>query len=91
MYILIDALGWIGCTLLTLNTVPQIYKIHTTKKVEDISTTFIVVNMFGLISYSIYSWYNYLVHIAISTTLSSFFSGYMLTLKYLYTNHETDQ
>jgi len=87
---LINALGWVGCTLLTLNMIPQIYKIHITKKAGDISTTFIVVNIIGLVSYSIYGWYNNLVHIAISTTLSSFFSGYMLTLKYLYTNQEFD-
>ena len=47
MYI-IDTLGWIGCTLLTINIIPQICKIRATKKVEDISTTFIVINMTGL-------------------------------------------
>ena len=43
-----DILGWVGSTLLTINLVPQIYKIHSTKKVEDISTSFIVVNILGL-------------------------------------------
>jgi uncharacterized protein with PQ loop repeat len=39
----------------------KIYKIHITKKAGDISTTFIVVNIIGLVSYSIYGWYNKLV------------------------------
>jgi uncharacterized protein with PQ loop repeat len=80
-----DILGWVGSTLLTINLVPQIYKIHSTKKVEDISTSFIVVNILGLTMYSIYAWYNNILHMAISTTLSTCFSGYLLFLKYIYT------
>ena len=84
MYI-IDILGWIGCTLLTINIIPQICKIRATKKVEDISTTFIVINMTGLLMYSTYAWYNNILNMAISTTLSECFSGYLLFLKCIYT------
>ena len=42
--IYVDIFGWLGGILLTLNLIPQIYKAHITKKVEDISTTFIIVN-----------------------------------------------
>ena len=80
-----DILGWMGCTLLTVNIIPQIYKIHITKKVEDVSTTFIIINISGLLMYSIYAWYNNILHIAISTTISSLFSIYLLFLKYIYT------
>ena len=80
-----DILGWMGCTLLTVNIIPQIYKIHITKKVEDVSTTFIIINISGLLMYSGYAWYNNILHIAISTTLSSLFSIYLLFLKYIYT------
>ena len=80
-----DILGWMGCTLLTVNIIPQIYKIHITKKVEDVSTTFIIINISGLVMYSIYAWYNNILHIAISTTISSLFSIYLLFLKYIYT------
>ena len=31
-----DILGLMGCTLLTVNIIPQIYKIRITKKVEDV-------------------------------------------------------
>ena len=68
-----DILGWMGCTLLTVNIIPQIYKIHITKKVEDVSTTFIIINISGLLMYSCYAWYNNILHIAISTTISSTF------------------
>ena len=64
---------------------PQICKIRATKKVEDISTTFIVINMTGLLMYSTYAWYNNILHMAISTTLSACFSGYLLFLKCIYT------
>ena len=80
-----DILGWMGCTLLTVNIIPQIYKIHITKKVEDVSTTFIIINISGLVMYSIYAWYNNILHIAISTTISSIFSIYLLFLKCIYT------
>ncbi len=80
-----DILGWMGCTLLTVNIIPQIYKIHITKKVEDVSTTFIIINISGLVMYSIYAWYNNILHIAISTTISSLFSIYLLFLKCIYT------
>jgi len=80
-----DILGWMGCTLLTVNIIPQIYKIHITKKVEDVSTTFIIINISGLLMYSCYAWYNNILHIAISTTISSLFSIYLLFLKYIYT------
>ena len=39
-----DVLGWTGCTFLTVNIIPQIYKIRITKRVEDVSTTFIIIN-----------------------------------------------
>ena len=80
-----DILGWMGCTLLTVNIIPQIYKIHITKKVEDVSTTFIIINISGLLMYSCYAWYNNILHIAISTTISSLFSIYLLFLKCIYT------
>ena len=80
-----DILGWMGCTLLTVNIIPQIYKIRITKRVEDVSTTFIIINISGLVMYSIYAWYNNILHIAISTTISSIFSIYLLFLKYIYT------
>ena len=80
-----DVLGWTGCTFLTVNIIPQIYKIRITKKVEDVSTTFIIINISGLVMYSIYAWYNNILHIAISTTISSIFSIYLLFLKYIYT------
>ncbi len=80
-----DILGWMGCTLLTVNIIPQIYKIHITKKVEDVSTTFIIINISGLLMYSCYAWYNNILHIAISTTISSIFSIYLLFLKCIYT------
>ncbi len=82
---IVDILGWIGCTLLTINLLPQIYKIHVTKKVEDISTSFIVLNITGLLMYLIYSFHNKILHIAISTTISACFSGYLLFLKCVYT------
>ena len=80
-----DVLGWTGCTFLTVNIIPQIYKIHITKKVEDVSTTFIIINISGLLMYSGYAWYNNILHIAISTTISSIFSIYLLFLKCIYT------
>ena len=52
--IYVDIFGWLGGILLTLNLIPQIYKANVTKKVEDISTTFIIVNVTGLLLYSIY-------------------------------------
>ncbi len=82
---IVDILGWVGSTLLTINLIPQIYKIHNTKKVDDISTYFIIINISGLLMYSCYAWYNNILHMAISTTLSACFSIYLLFLKCIYT------
>tara|TARA_B100000287_G_scaffold381533_1_gene385968 strand:- start:1876 stop:2127 length:252 start_codon:yes stop_codon:yes gene_type:complete len=79
--IYIDIFGWLGGILLTLNLIPQIYKVHITKKIEDISTTFIIVNVIGLLLYSIYGLYYEIYQVAISSLMSLCISLYLLYLK----------
>jgi len=79
--IYIDIFGWLGGILLTLNLIPQIYKVHITKKIEDISITFIIVNVIGLLLYSIYGLYYGIYQVAISSLMSLCISLYLLYLK----------
>lgn len=79
--IYVDIFGWLGGILLTLNLIPQIYKAHVTKKVEDISTTFIIVNVTGLLLYSIYGLYYEIYQVSISSLTSLCISLYFLYLK----------
>ena len=79
--IYIDIFGWLGGILLTLNLIPQIYKVHRTKKIEDISITFIIVNVTGLLLYSIYGLYYAIYQVAISSLTSVCISLYFLYLK----------
>ena len=79
--LIIDVLGWLGGTLLTLNLIPQIYKIRVTEKVDDISSTFIIVNVTGLILYSVYGWYYTIYQIAVSSSVSLCISLYLMYLK----------
>ena len=82
--ILINILGWIGSILLTLNLIPQIYKIHKTHKAEDISSTFLIVNTMGLIMYSFYGWYYRILQVAVSTSISALMCIYIMILKIKY-------
>ena len=79
--ILINIFGWIGSILLTLNLIPQIYKIHKTHKAEDISSTFLIVNTMGLIMYSFYGWYYRILQVAVSTSISALMCIYIMILK----------
>ena len=79
--IYVDIFGWLGGILLTLNLIPQIYKANVTKKVEDISTTFIIVNVTGLLLYSIYGLYYEIYQVAISSLTSLCISLYFLYIK----------
>ena len=79
--IYVDIFGWLGGILLTLNLIPQIYKANVTKKVGDISTTFIIVNVIGLLLYSIYGLYYEIYQVAISSLMSLCISLYLLYLK----------
>lgn len=44
----ISILGFIGGGILSLNMIPQIYQIISTKKADDISTMMLVMNITGL-------------------------------------------
>ena len=79
--IYVDIIGWLGGILLTLNLIPQIYKVRITKKVEDISTTFIIVNVTGLLLYSIYGLYYEIYQVAGASRSSLCISLYFLYLK----------
>jgi len=79
--LIIDVLGWVGGTLLTLNLIPQIYKIRVTEKVDDISSTFIIVNVVGLVLYSVYGWCYTIYQIAVSSSVSLCISLYLMYLK----------
>ena len=51
-----------------------------------VGSTLLNINLIpGLLSYSIYAWYNNILHMAISTTLSACFSIYLFFLKCIYT------
>ena len=82
--ILMETLGWIGSILLTLNLLPQIYKIHATHKAEDISSVFLIVNTMGLIMYSFYGWYYHILQVAVSTSISALMCIYIMILKIKY-------
>ena len=52
-----EYIGYLGGGVLTLQFIPQIYKIYKTKSVKDISIFFLVMNIVGLsmmMSYSIF-------------------------------------
>jgi len=49
--------GYFGGCILSLQFIPQIYKIYKTKSVKDLSFVFLIMNIIGLclmMSYSIY-------------------------------------
>ena len=84
---LIDIIGYIGGTCMTINMIPQLYKTYTTKSVNDISIMFLILNALGLGLYIIYGILKNIYTITIPVSISFVTSCILCLLKYIYTNN----
>ena len=52
--IMIEPLGYVGGSILGIQLLPQIYKVVKNRKADDISKSFLILNLIGLSLMSIY-------------------------------------
>lgn len=84
--ILIDILALIGGCMLSVCLVPQIYKVYTTKEVENISYYWQALYLTGLIVHLIYGIYYDLIPIYVPTIIEIIFLNILICLKYFYSS-----
>ena len=85
--ILIDILALIGGCMLSVCLVPQIYKVYTTKEVENISYYWQALYLTGLIPHLIYGIYYDLIPIYVPTIIEIIFLIILIGLKYFYSSN----
>ena len=81
----VDTLGYIGGTILSICLVPQIYKIIKTKEVENISYLWQFLYILGIILHLYYASYYNILPILIPTIIELFFICVLFLLKIIYT------
>ena len=82
----IDLIGYIGGVCMTINMIPQLYKTYLTKSVNDISITFLILNVLGLGLYTVYGIIKNIYTITIPVSISFIISCILCLLKYIYTS-----
>lgn len=76
-----DAIGYLGGTILSVQTIPQIWKSIRTGSSTDISYAFLLLNLFGLILMTVYGVLNEDPPVYIPTTLSTLLTNVLLIIK----------
>jgi MtN3 and saliva related transmembrane protein len=79
-----DILGYTGGIILSVQMIPQIFKIIKTKSTKDISTGFLILNVCGLTLMSAYGFIRNDLPLCIPTSLSLFMTSIVLFLQILY-------
>lgn len=74
-------IGYVGGTILSVQTVPQIWKTIRSGSSADISYAFLLLNLFGLILMTIYGVLNKDPPLYIPTTLSTLLTHVLLIIK----------
>lgn len=76
-----DAIGYLGGTILSVQTIPQIWKAIRTGSSTDISYAFLLLNLFGLILMTSYGLLKKDPPVYIPTTLSTLLTNMLLIIK----------
>ena len=84
-----EVLGYFGGTILSIQMLPQIYKIVTTKSVVDISLNFLLLNLLGLVCMTGYGIIRKDMPLYIPTSISTLNTVIVLILKLTYS--KTDE
>ena len=86
-------LGYLGGTLLSLQMIPQIIKIHRQKDASQLSLGFMMCNWFGLGSMSAYGFLNRDPPIYVPTAISWINTSILIFQKYFYdySKHNTQE
>lgn len=77
-------LGYVGGCLLGAQLIPQIWKCIKTKSCNDISRSFLVMNIIGLLCMFIYGYMNDDPPIYVPTLVSGINSAILLILTFIY-------
>lgn len=86
IHIIINAFGYFGGILLTVQLFPQIYKVIKTKSSSDISPSFLYMNIIGLASMTLYGLYHNARPVFISSGLSLINTSILLFFVKSYSN-----
>ena len=84
--IFIDYLALIGGLTISLCLIPQIYKIYETKHVDNISYTWQIMYIIGMICHLMYSFHYKLLPLIIPGSLELFMLLILTFMKYYYSN-----
>ena len=84
--IFIDYLALIGGLTISLCLIPQIYKIYETKHVDNISYTWQIMYIVGMICHLMYSFHYKLLPLIIPGSLELFMLLILTFMKYYYSN-----
>lgn len=81
---ILELLGYLGGTLVTISLAPQVIKSFKTKSTKDISTSYTLILATGLVLWVIYAILNAVIPLAIFASIEFLFSVSLMILKLLY-------
>ena len=86
-----NVLGYLGMVLLTITLIPQLVKVYKTKKANDLSYLFILMNFLTCVSFLSYGIILNETPLIIANTLVLMQTGILTFLKYRYRNNTIER